>query len=170
MHTLSAGDFLASASASWHSFKADSRSEIRALPNTTIVVAEVEETGEMAGFGAISNNWRNKILKSCYSKFHFVKEKFQRGRAGVNVGRMLRKKTISMAASKNYRKIYGYATTEAIGFHKKFGAKFFPEYNHPSNIEGATDNYYEIELRPSFLNGLKIEPNIEKILAFSLRK
>ena len=123
-----------------------------------IMVAEVRESGELAGMGAFSRRWKNDLFRTSYSTSHYVKEEFQRGRAGVSVGSMLRRSIMEKAAGLGYRKLYGYSTPEAIGFHKKFGAKFYPKYNKMNF--GVMVHYYEIELNKSIFNGIRFEPYI----------
>lgn len=124
-----------------------------------LLVAVVKGTGEIAGIGAISDSRADRILGSRYSRTHYVKEKFQHGKAGVSVGKMLRNATIEKARNLGARKMFGYATTESIGFHKKFGAKFVPMFNS-SYLGGVRAYYYEMELRPSIWNRIPFEPFI----------
>lgn len=131
-----------------------------------VVVAEVQETGEIVGIGAITKGWRDSLFKTTHSRNHFVKKNFQKGKAGVSVGTMLRKATIQKAASLGFRKIYGYSTPEAIGFHKKFGFKPCPAYNRYNPDNGVVLQYYELELRKSIWNGLRIEPYLTDISSF----
>jgi len=127
---------------------------------SAIIVAEVQETGEIAGMGAITTKWYNRLLRSTMSRAHFVKEKFQRGRAGVSVGKMLRIASIQKAKGLGFRKIFGYSTPEAVGFHKKFGAVFYPEHNGFYLDKRVVTQYYEIELRKSALNRMRPEAYI----------
>lgn len=130
------------------------------LTKSRLSVAEVKETGELAGIGGMTNGLLSRILKSTFSKNHYVKEKFQRGRAGIHVGAMLRQATIDRAKNLGFRKIYGYSTQEATGFHKRFGARFFPKYDSSQDKGLVQHHYYEIELRYSIWNKLRIEPHI----------
>jgi L-amino acid N-acyltransferase YncA len=130
-----------------------------------LLVAEVKETGEIAGTGAISDTRADRLLGSRYSRTHYVREKFQRGKAGVSVGKMLRIATIEKAKRLGARKLFGYATIESVGFHKKFGAKFVPLFNS-SYLGGVRSYYYEIELRPSFWNRIPIEPFVFQFSKF----
>ncbi len=123
-----------------------------------LMVAQIKETGELAGIGGISNKWINRLLKSTYSKNHCVKERFQHGRCGVSVGSLIRKSTIDKARHMGFTKIYGYSTPEAITFHKKFGARFFPQYNFRYLHKAVELQYYEIALRPGILNNIRLEP------------
>jgi hypothetical protein len=129
-----------------------------------IVVAEVKETGEIAGIGAISNGLMSRCLNSTYSSNHFVKEKFQHGKAGVNVGSRLRCATVYKAKNMGFRKVYGYATPESRNFHKKFGAKFFSAYNIKYLNNTVQVNYYEFELHPSIWNIFRVEPYLFKLV------
>ena len=136
-----------------------------------LLVAVVKKTGEIAGIGAISDTKADHLLGTRYSRTHYVKEKFQHGKAGVSVGKMLRLSTIEKARKLGARKLFGYATIESVGFHKKFGARFMPMFNS-SYLDGVRSYYYEIELRPSFWNRITIEPFIFQLSKFlgKLRK
>lgn len=124
---------------------------------SVIFVAEVKGTGEIAGMGAITNNLVARTLGSTYSKNHYVKEAYQHGKAGVSLGRPLRDATLAEARRLGFRKMYGYSTPEAAGFHRKFGAVFHPRYNTVM-FGSVVLQYYEIELRKSALNGIHMEP------------
>jgi hypothetical protein len=127
-----------------------------------LVVAQVRESGEIAGTGGIARSTPEKLLGSAFSTAHYVKRAYQGGRAGVSVGSMLRKATIEMARKEGCRRIYGYSTPEAIGFHKKFGAVFYPD-NNLSYVDGIVPiHYYEIDIKDSLLNRLPIEVGICK--------
>ncbi len=135
----------------------------RITRGAVLLVAEVKETGEIAGTGAVTNRPVDRLLNSTYSRTHYVKEKFQHGKTGVNIGSMLRRATIQKARDLGFRKIYGYSLPESVGFHKKFGAKYLPRYNF-RYLEGAVEvHYYEIELRPSIRNSIRIEPYIFRL-------
>lgn len=104
-------------------------------------------------------------MGSVCSRGFYVKEKFQRGRAGVSVGKLLAKARIKWASEMGFRKMYGYSTPESTGFHEKFGARFFS--SHDSIYAGDVRvHYYEIELRPSRLNGLRFEPYVSELIKF----
>jgi len=128
-----------------------------------LVVAEVKETGEIVGTGGISFGLMSRLLNSTYSRNHYVKEAFQRGRAGVSVGSMLRRATIDKARSMGFRKIYGFSTPESKGFHQRFGAVFFPAYDMTFSESTVGFNYYEIHLRPCIWNRIIIEPYIARL-------
>jgi L-amino acid N-acyltransferase YncA len=135
-----------------------------------LLVAEVKDTGELAGMGAVSTTAMSRILGSCYSRSHYVKKKFQGGKAGLNVGSMLRTATIEKAKSLGTRKMFGYATKDSMGFHRKSGAKFNPRFNS-SYLGGVRTYYYEIALRPSIWNAIPFEPvlfQLSKLLGLSL--
>jgi hypothetical protein len=125
-----------------------------------LVVAQVKETGEIAGTGGIARASLERFLGSAFSTSHYVKRSFQRGKAGVSVGSLLRKATISQALEMRCRKIYGFSTPEAIGFHRKFGAVFYPKNDRTYAGDLVPIHYYEIEVRRSILNALPIEPGI----------
>ncbi len=137
--------------------KSDKEIHSELIRNCALFVAEVEETGEIAGIGGIKITWLDKLINSVHSHNNFVKEKFQRGRSGFNVGSMLRKAAIEKAKVMGFRKMYASSTPEAVGFHKRCGAQFFPQHNTVSRA-GTEYHYYEIELRPSRWNNLRIEP------------
>jgi hypothetical protein len=122
-----------------------------------LVVAQVKGTHEIVGIGAISNTFTSGFLGSRYSRSHYVKASFQKGKAGVNVGTMLRVATIEKAKTLGARKLFGYSTNESVEFHKKFGARFVPRYNC-TYLGGIPTNYYEIVLRKSIWNNIPFEP------------
>lgn len=128
------------------------------LWGATLVVAEVKETGEVIGLGGIKRGRFDRLIGSAYSTTHYVKPSFQKGRAGVPVGSLLRAETITRAKAIGCRKMYGFSTPEAVRFHKKFGARFYPLFNRDSSDSKVRIRYYEIDLRPSIWNMLKIEP------------
>jgi len=141
----------------------DDKSLLELLLHGSIVfVAEVEGTGELAGIGALTDNLPARITNSTYSRNHYVREAFQHGKAGFSIGRPLREATIGEAKRLGYRKMYGFSTPEAVGFHRKFGAVFYPEHN--AKLFGTvTVQYYEIELRKSAWNRLHIEPYVHRL-------
>lgn len=125
--------------------------------NTRTMVAVEEGSGEIAGLCSLGFGWHNRITGSAYSKNLFVKEGFQKGRAGVSVGRMIREAVLEKARSMGIRKIYGHSTPGAMRFHAKFGAKFFSEHDHLPRYSSLPMKYYEITLRQSPLNGIPLE-------------
>jgi hypothetical protein len=128
------------------------------LNGSRMFVAEVEGTGELAGMGAHTDNLTSALLGSTYSRAHYVLGEFQHGKAGVSVGKLLRMATIESAKKRGFRKMYGFSTPEAVGFHKKCGAVFHPEHNH-RYLDGSVEvHYYDMELRKSFLNRFAVEP------------
>lgn len=127
------------------------------LRDSIIFVAAVRGTNELAGMGALTDNLLSRMLGSTYSRNHYVRASFQGGKAGVSVGRLLREATIAEAKRLGYRKMYGFSTPDSAGFHLKFGAVFHPA--HDACFAGtATLRYYEIEIRKSALNWVRIEP------------
>ncbi|MDD5172247.1 MAG: GNAT family protein [Candidatus ainarchaeum sp.] len=136
---------------------------------TKLIVAEVKETGEIVGTGGISHGALERLTGSTYSTAHYVKSDFQRGKAGVPVGSMIRKEILARATALGCRKIYGFSTPEAVGFHKKHGAVFFPCHDRYEGNDMRLP-YYEVELKPSMWNRLRIEPYVFKLneLLFSL--
>ncbi len=130
-----------------------------------ITVAEVKGTGRLAGMGAITVDLTSQLLGSTYSKDHYVREEFQRGKAGVSVGRLVREATLKEAREMGFRKLYGYSTTEAEGFHRKFGAVF--HHGHDSTyMDGVRILYYETRLKESPMNGILVEPYVFKVSRF----
>jgi hypothetical protein len=134
-----------------------------------MMVAEVKDTGELAGIHAFNDRWINRLLGSAYSRSLYVAGKFQHGKAGVSVGMLLRKAILASARDKGYRKVFGYSTPEAIGFHKKFGAVFFPRYNHKLKGKDMQFHYYEVELRHSKFHGPRLEPYLFDFIGLYLR-
>jgi GNAT superfamily N-acetyltransferase len=133
-----------------------------------LILAEVRGTGEIAGMGGLTNRLKNRILGSTYSCNHYVKRKFQ----GVGVGSLLKKATLERANKLGFRKMYGYSTEEAINFNKKHGAVFYPQFNAFREGSEVLVHYYEVELRKSVLNRLRIEPYTSELSIMSglLRK
>ncbi len=131
----------------------------RLTRSCVLLVAEVQGTWELIGTAAIRDGLAYRFFKSTLSMNHYVKEGFQRGRAGVSVGSLLRRATIERARSMGFRKLCGYAYPESKPFHERFGATFFPA--HDIRDPGSTVPlcYYEFELRPCFWNGFRFEPH-----------
>jgi len=139
----------------------------RITKDACAVVAVVRETGQVIGMNAFTNGFLDRLTNSTYSKHMFVRDGFQHGKAGVSVGRLVREKLLQKARSMGYRKIFGYSTPEAVGFHRKFGAVFYPEHN-TTYCEGKVElHYYEIELRKSFWNSIRFEPYLFKFFKFT---
>ena len=131
-----------------------------------LLVAEVKGTGEVAGIGGLGIGLLNRLAGCVYSKAHYVKRAFQRGKAGISVGSMLRKATISTASGMGFRKLYGYTTSESVSFHAKAGARLVPMFNRMHKERKVCLRYYEIELRRNILNALPIEPIIFAVMNF----
>jgi L-amino acid N-acyltransferase YncA len=151
--------------------KSDEELLMRLKDGYSLAVAEVEETGELVGIGAISNRSIDRIFRSARSKSHYVRESCQRGKAGISVGSMLRRATLDRAKALGFRKVWGYAQPESRKWHKKFGARFYSRHDTYNPEHMARVHYYEIELRPSFWNSIRIEPCLFRIgkLLSSLR-
>jgi hypothetical protein len=90
----------------------------------------------------------------------FVKERFQRGRSGVNVGRLLSQATQKRARELGFRKWYGLSTPESLEYHKKHGWRHFPKYDMVYLDGMVKVSYVELELRKSVWNPIRIEPYI----------
>jgi len=119
------------------------------LGNSSVFVAEVQETKEVVGMAGILTGKSTSLLKSVRGRLHFVKKTHQ----GKGIGRMLRENTLSEAKSLGFIKLFGYCNDNAVDFHKKFGAKFYPACNKNSPVCPSVKlNYYEIVLRPSLWN------------------
>lgn len=141
---------------------------VRFCSGVKLLVAEVKETGELAGTGGLGRNIFDRTFGSVYSTAFYVRPAFQKGRAGVNVGSLLRSANIERAKALGCRKMYGFSTPEAIGWHKRFGARFFPAYNRTYALGMVPIHYYEIELRKSRWNWLKLEPYIFSLADFCM--
>ena len=122
-----------------------------------------ESDGKIVGIGGITNRLKNRIIGSTYSCNHYVRKAYQ----GAGIGSMLKKWSIGRAKELGFRKIYGYSTPEAVAFNKKHGAVFFPEFDQKRGGSEVVVHYYEIELKKSFLNGLKLEPYISELSSVS---
>jgi len=144
----------------------------RLTQSSLLVVAEIVETGELAGTGAIRDGLAHRLVGSTFSMNHYVPERFQKGRADVSVGSALRKATIEKARQLGYRKLCGLAVPESKGFHAKFGAVFFPEHNASDWHSGVEYQYYEFVFRESPLNAIKFESYAARLvkLAKNLRR
>ena len=123
-----------------------------------LLVAEVKGTNEIVGIGSLGTGRLNHLIGSTYSRAHYVKLAYQKGRMGVNVGTVLRQATIRRASSMGFRKVFGHATVESVGFHSRFGARFFPSYDMKNPDGSIAGCYYEFIIRESLLNNLPLEP------------
>jgi hypothetical protein len=132
--------------------------------NVTVVS---EMNGKIVGLGAIAYRLKHRLIGSAYSSNHYVHADFQHGKGGVSVGSAIRKATIEKARFMGLRKLYGYSTAEAIAFHKKAGAVFYPQFDAYRDDMKAKVHYYEIELRPSVLNRIPIEPLLSELSPFA---
>ncbi len=144
--------------------KPDGKILARLTRNCVLLVAEVRGTGEVAGVGGIRDGWEHRILRSTVCMNLYVKERFQRGKAGVSVGAMLRRATIERAKSMGYRKACGYAYPEAKGYEARFGVAFFPAYNTRDWNSAVTLHYHEFELRPNVWNRIRMEAYMGKLV------
>jgi L-amino acid N-acyltransferase YncA len=124
------------------------------------VVLVAEHGGEIAGFTAFSNSFTDRLLRTTYGKSLYVKEKFQRGKAGVSVGKELMLARKRKLQSLGFRKYYSYSVPESVGFQKKFGAKFYPFHDTYSLNKSVRMRYFDVEIKPSALNRLRVEPFI----------
>jgi hypothetical protein len=131
-----------------------------ALGAFSIHVAEAE--GKVVGFRAFSDRLLDRFLGSSYGGGVYVAESFQRGKKGVNVGTLLTIEGLEKQRTMGFRKHYSYSVPEAVDFHRRFGARFYPFHDRFSDFGRVRLAYYEIELRPSFLNALRIEPFIHE--------
>ena len=132
------------------------------LRDSVVIVAENQETGEIAGVGAYNDRFIDRLLGSTYLKGLYVREKCQRGKSGIHVGTLLRDERIRRARLRGYRKIYAFSGPEAIKFHEKGGAKFYPSHDMVYMHKKVRVRYFEIELRKSPLNSLRFEPYLHK--------
>jgi hypothetical protein len=136
----------------------------RLLHGYHLVVAEDTVTsGRLLGIGAISDRPIDRLLGSARSKSHYVRLGLQRGQGGVGLGTLLRNATLARARELGRRKVWGYAQPESRGWHGKFGACFYPWHDTYNPEHSLMVSYYEIELRPSFWNRVRIEPCIFRL-------
>jgi len=124
--------------------------------NDIVLVADAG--GDAVGFTSFSNRLIDRILKSAYGSNTYVASEFQRGKMGVNVGRMLVDERRKLIAKMNHRKYYSYSTPESVRFGKKCGVKYYPLHNTYSLNSSLALHYYEMILRPSPLNRIRFEP------------
>ena len=123
-----------------------------------LFVAADEATGRLLGIGALSDRPLDRLLNSARSKSHYVRLGLQGGKGGVGLGTLLRNATLGRARELGYRKVWGYAQPESRGWHAKFGALFYPGHDTYNPEHSLTVSYYDIELRPSVWNRIRIEP------------
>jgi GNAT superfamily N-acetyltransferase len=140
----------------------DSKIVAYVLCSAQVFVAYDEDTGEIAGIGAFTDRRIDRILGSAYVKGLYVREKYQRGKGGVKVGSMLKDERIRRARERGLRKVYGFSVPESKGFHEKAGATFYPEHDFHYMNGTVRLGYYEIILRKSPLNPVRIEPYLHK--------
>jgi len=126
----------------------------------TLLIAQDKDSGEICGIGGIGHRWIHRLIGSAYSRSHYVRQSFQRGRKGLNVGTMIRAAILERARSMGFRKLYGFSTPEAINFHTKFYARFLPFFNRTFNGGKTVLHYYEIDLEPNLFNRIPMEPFI----------
>ncbi len=112
--------------------------------------------------GAYNDRLADRLLGSTYLKGLYVREKYQRGKSGIHVGTMLRDERIRRARLRGFRKIYAFSGPEAIRFHEKGGAKFYPSHDMAYMHKKVRVRYFEIVLRKSPLNSLRFEPYLHK--------
>ncbi len=130
----------------------------RLLVGYHLVVAEDEESGEALGIGAMSERLIDRLLGSGRSKSHYVRLGLQKRQGGRGLGRALRDVTLAHARALGYRKVWGYAQPESKGWHSKFGARFYPRHDTYNPEHSLMVSYYEIVLRESVWNHVRIEP------------
>ena len=130
----------------------------RILDGYFVVVAEESDSGELLGIGAVSDLRLDRLLRSARSKTHYVRRNLQGGKGGVGIGSRLRRASLGRARSMGHRKVWGYALSESRRWHAKFGATFHPFHNTYNPEHSGIVHYYEIILRPSGWNRLRIEP------------
>ncbi len=135
------------------------------LHGSIVIVAQVKGTGEIIGMGSIANRWKYRLVGSTYGRNLLVKERYQKGRAGVSVGSLLRKATLDKARQLGFRKLYGYCEPGVMGFHERFGARPVP--SQKIDVGGVHLQYYEMELRDSFWNRFLIEPHLAGLFGLS---
>ncbi|MFH0884972.1 MAG: hypothetical protein V1861_04640 [Candidatus Micrarchaeota archaeon] len=134
------------------------------LKDAVVLIAEDRDTGEIAGVGGFTNRISDRLLGSTYLKGLFVREKYQRGKSGPHVGSILRDERLRRAKKMGFRKIYAFSGPEALGFNAKAGSKFYPEHDMAYMWGKVRVHYYEIELRESPLNSLRLEPYLHKTM------
>ncbi|MEW6035129.1 MAG: hypothetical protein AB1529_00810 [Candidatus Micrarchaeota archaeon] len=125
------------------------------LSHGKMIIAEVD--GELAGFSSFTSGRFDRLLQSSYFNLIYVKASFQGGKGGVSVGRLLNESRLRTVKEMGFRKVYGYASPESVGFESKFGARYYPAHDRYFPFDGTTYKYYEVELRPSALNRIPVE-------------
>ncbi|MDF1552412.1 MAG: hypothetical protein P1P84_05085 [Deferrisomatales bacterium] len=135
----------------------------RLLDGYWLVVAEDEHTGRLLGIGAISDRRIDRVLRSARSKSHYVRLDLQAAKGGAGLGTRLRNATLGRARELGYRKVWGYSMPESRGWHGKFGARFYPRHDTYNPEHSGMVGYYEIELRASFWNRVRIEPCLYRL-------
>lgn len=135
----------------------------RLLHGYHLVVAQDRESGRLLGIGGISDRRLDRWLGSARSKSHYVRLKLQGGRGGKGLGTLLRDATLARARELGRRKVWGYAQPESRKWHGKFGARFYPRHDTFNPEHSLFVGYYEIELRPSFWNRIRVEPCIFRL-------
>ena len=131
-----------------------------------LVVAENQDDAALVGIGAISDRRIDRLLKSARSKSHYVRRGLQQGKGGLGLGTMLREVTLGRARELGYRKVWGYSQPESMGWHRKFGARFYPRHDTYNPDHAMLVRYYEIELRKSLWNCIRIEPSLWRMGKF----
>ena len=138
----------------------------RVLEGYALFVAEEVDTDRLIGIGAVSNRRVDRWLRSARSKSHYVRAAAQGGQKGVGVGSLLRAETLAYAKDLGCRKVWGYAQPESRRWHEKFGARLYPRHNTVNPEHSLRVHYYEIVLRESLWNSVRIEPCIFRITKF----
>lgn len=122
------------------------------------VADDADDPDRLLGIGAMSDRSLDRVLRSGRSKSHYVRRGLQRGRGGKPLGTLLREATLGWARARGDRKVWGYSQPESRRWHEHFGATFHPEHDTYNPEHELTVSYYEIVLRPSPWNALRIEP------------
>lgn len=132
------------------------------LRDAKVIVAFDEGSGKVAGVCAFTSRISDRLLGSTYLKGLYVREGYQRGKSGAKVGSMLRDERLRLVGRQGFRKVYAFAVPESIGFHKKSGAVFYPQHDIYYLENAVCLAYYEIILKKSVLNGIRIEPYLHR--------
>ncbi len=123
-----------------------------------LLVARVRGSGEIIGMHGFTSGLIDRILGSSYARNQYVREAYQKGKAGISVGRMLSVAAQERARKMGFRKWYGLSIPESVEYHKRYGWKHYPRHDTVSLDSGMRVHYIELELRKSALNGIRIEP------------